>query len=65
MSVIDEIRSLCDRLADEKIDAFEQGFQAGLKAVIENVIGRKNRNPKLTHLSIDAIIAIVQSEQRD
>lgn len=64
MSALDELRALCDRLTDEKIDAYEAGFQDGLKAVLENVISRKNNNPKLTHLSVDSIIAIVHSEER-
>lgn len=64
VSVIDELREIVDRLADEQLDAYEAGFQDGLKAVIENVVSRRNSNPKLTRLSIEAVIAIVQSERR-
>ncbi len=64
MNFAKELHALADLVDDAQIDIWESGFEAGLKAIYENIAGRKRRNPKLQSISIDSVLAIVKSERR-
>ena len=64
MNFAKELRALADLIDDTQIDTWESGFEAGLKAVYENIASRKRNNTRLQSISIESVLAIVQSERR-
>ena len=64
MNFAKELHALADLVDDAQIDIWESGFEAGLKAIYENIASRKRNNPKLQSISIESMIAIVKSERR-